>query len=211
MAVDFLSFVHTEARSLISNMKFSDLDGSLALYLDESVKILDICNSVSWEIEQLSQRRLLLNFVLHLLNFSDSGENLSLPAPEKLRKARDSLCGWDNCSSGFRKRNFLGNLEVLIRDLALGLDKAPCERISSVEKLVRRTVHAVRMVTVFIAGVLISSLHGLPEVVAIRVPAEFLWADSFNELESTISGELKRRFRWGKEERTFRGGGFRGK
>ncbi|KAI4357014.1 hypothetical protein L6164_000993 [Bauhinia variegata] len=194
-AVDFLSFVHSEARILISNLNLPDLDDSLACYLNDSVKILDLCNSISSEIERLRHRRLVLNLVIHLLTSSDSDKTGPFPAPEKLKKARDSLSDWGNCSPGFKNRGFLGNLEVLVRDLAAALDKAPPRgKISGVGRLVRRTILAVGYLTVFFAGVLVSEIYGKPELVAVRVPAEFLWADSFNKLKSTISGELKRRF-----------------
>lgn len=86
------------------------------------------------------------------------------------------------------------NAEVLVKDLALGLRNAPSGKISSVGRLVRRTVYAVGLVTVFVAGAVVSALSGSPEMVAVRVPAEFPWAESLNELETEVSGELKRRF-----------------
>uniref|UniRef100_A0A5B7BY23 Uncharacterized protein n=1 Tax=Davidia involucrata TaxID=16924 RepID=A0A5B7BY23_DAVIN len=196
LAVDFLSSTHAEAQALISKLRSSSgsLDDSLALYLDDSVKLLDICNSITSEIERLRRRRLLINFVLHLLDFSGNG--CEIPKPEKLRRARDSLSDWENNSRGSAKR--LGfqtrNPESLIRDLAVSLGNAPRGKVSSVGKLARRTIYAVGLATVFVAGVVVSALYGLPEIVTVRVPPEFLWADSFNGLESAISAKVKRRF-----------------
>lgn len=186
LAVDFLSTIHAEVRSLISNLKPSASDDSLACFLDDSVKLLDVCNSISSEIERLRQRRLLINFVIHLLDFSGEG-----PAPEKLKKARDSLADWANCPRGFTKRRFENDVKVLIHDLARGLGNAPRGKISSVERLVRRTVYTVGAMTVFFAGVVVFSLYGLPDLVAIQIPAEFAWADSFAELQTTISEKIK--------------------
>ncbi|GMY33444.1 UPF0496 protein 4-like [Fagus crenata] len=94
LAVDFISFAHTKARSLISNLKLlsdSDLDVSLAWYLeDHNVKLLDLCNSISSEIERLRHRRLFLNFLLQLLTPSETP-----PLPEKLRRAQDLLSDFD--------------------------------------------------------------------------------------------------------------------
>lgn len=178
-AVDFLSLAHSEARSLISNLEVTSLDDSLACYLDDSVKLLDICNSVSAEIERLRQRRLVLTFAIHLL-----GDG-------KVQRARESLTEWESRALGFGKRC---NAEVLVKDLALGLRNAPSGKISSVGRLMRRTVYAVGLVTVFVAGAVVSALSGSPEMVAVRVPGEFPWAESLNELETEVSGELKRRF-----------------
>jgi hypothetical protein len=191
LALDFLSFAHTEARTLLSNLHLSpDSDNSLAGYLDGALKLLDLCNSISSLIERLRLRRLSLNFVLHLLAPSDSG----FPAPEKLRRARDLLSDSEKPSLDLDKRGFRSNPEDLIRDLALGLGDAPRGKISSADKLLRRTIHALGVLTVFFAGILVSVLYGSPRIAAVQVPAEFSWADSFNALEGAVSTELTRRF-----------------
>lgn len=189
-AVDFLSSTQLEAQALITDLKLSGVDDSLSWYLDYSVKLLDVCNSITSEIERLRQRRLLMNFILHLLEFPEDG---ALPASEKLQRARSSLTDWDNCTGGVAKRVFQNNIENLIRDLAIGLGKAPNRKLSTAAKLVRRTIYAVGSVMVFVAGVVQAALYGSVEVVQIRVPAEYMWAEAFNDLESAICGELKRR------------------
>ncbi|CAK9140718.1 unnamed protein product [Ilex paraguariensis] len=192
-AVDVLSSIHAAALNLISNLKSSS-EESLVLYLDHSVKILDICNSISSEIERLRQRRLLISLVLHVLGFS--GNDLHIPAPEKLRKARDSLADWENDSSVIVRRSCfqIQKPEDLIRQLASTVEIAPRGKISSAKNLIDRTIYTVGVVTVFLAGVLVSATNGLPGIVNIRVDsAEFSWADSFNGLQSTASDELKRR------------------
>ncbi|GMY05894.1 UPF0496 protein 4-like, partial [Fagus crenata] len=69
----------------------SDLDVSLAWYLeDHNVKLLDLCNSISSEIERLHHRLFFLNFLLQLLTPSETP-----PLPEKLSRARDSLSDFD--------------------------------------------------------------------------------------------------------------------
>ncbi|KAM1500413.1 hypothetical protein PS1_023389 [Malus domestica] len=150
-AVDFVTLTHSEARNLISDLKVAPpLDDSLAWYLDHSVKLLDLCNSISAEIERLRQRRLHFTFVLHLLG-DQKGEEL--PSPENIRRSRKSLSDFNRgASSGFGKRS---NAEVLVRDLNLGptrLSNAPCGKISSVAKLVRRRVHSVGLVTVLFSS-----------------------------------------------------------
>lgn len=183
-AVDFLALAQSEARVLISNLKVAALDDSLAWYLDDSVKLLDLCNSVSADIERFRQRRLLLTFVLHLLGDGNQ-------SPEKLRRASKALSDFERCASDLGKRS---NADVLVRDMATGLRNVPRGKASRVGKLVRRTVHAVGLVTVFVAGVVVATIHGSPEMVRVGVPAEFSWAESLNELESEMSAELKRRF-----------------
>ncbi|KAL6187213.1 hypothetical protein ACLB2K_043328 [Fragaria x ananassa] len=182
-AVEFLTVAHAEARRLISSLEVTVLDDALACYLDDSVKLLDICNSVSAEIERLRQRRIVLALAVHLV-----GDG-------KVRRAREAL------TEGEARRAKANNAEVLVKDLALALrSPPPCGKISKVARVVRRTVYAVGLVTVFVAGALVSAMEGTPETVTVRAPEEFSWAESLNELATAVSGELKRRF--GKEERT---------
>ncbi|KAM1122456.1 hypothetical protein ACFX2I_004006 [Malus domestica] len=110
-AVDFVTLTHSKARNLISDLKVAPpLDDSLAWYLDHSVKLLDLCNSISVEIKRLRQRRLHFTFVLHLLGDRRGEELLS---PENIRRSRKSLSDFNRgASSGFGKRS---NAEVLAR------------------------------------------------------------------------------------------------
>ncbi|KAJ6909991.1 hypothetical protein NC652_020868 [Populus alba x Populus x berolinensis] len=180
-ALAFLSFTHNQAITLLSNPKLTD---SLNFYLDDSLKLLDICNSIASEIERLRHRRLLLKLALHLFNNNNNSEDA-----EKLRRARASLTDWDNNLKGPRYESSK-NLEHLVIDLAFMLKEVPRGKISSDERIVRRTIHSVGLVTVFVAGVVVAALRGSTELgVAVRAPSEFLWADSFNILNSAISAE----------------------
>lgn len=195
LAVDFLSSTHDEAQTVISNLRSSCAthDDSLALYLNHSVKLLDVCNSISSEIERLRQRRLLINFVLHLFK-NPGGHGIQVPATDKLRRAGDSLSDWEKNLPSNRRGFQIQDPEALVRDLASAIGAAPRGKVSSAGQVIQRTIYAVGLVTVFVAGVSVSALYGRPDVSKVRVPAEFLWADEFNGLQSASFGELKRRF-----------------
>ncbi|KAK1303133.1 hypothetical protein QJS10_CPB11g02293 [Acorus calamus] len=68
-AVDVLSSVHVDAGTLVSDPSVAGSDASLNSYLDESVKLLDFCNSITAEIGR------------------------------KLHRARDSIDEWEKKSS----------------------------------------------------------------------------------------------------------------
>ncbi|KAF5750015.1 UPF0496 protein 4 [Tripterygium wilfordii] len=193
-AVDFLSFVHSEAKTLVSRLEVASFDESLALYLEDSAKVLDLCNFISSEIERIRHRRLSIGFAIHLLTTSESGRNL-----EKLRRARDLLSGSVN-GVGYpevKKRRFgIGSdgIKDLVKELALRLERPPRGKISSANRLVRRTIYAVGLVTVFVAGAVVAALHRSTELISVRAPSDFSWADSVNGLEAAISTELSRRF-----------------
>ncbi|KAF9674466.1 hypothetical protein SADUNF_Sadunf10G0130100 [Salix dunnii] len=176
-ALEFLSFAHEEAINLLSSL---NLDNSLVFYLDNSVKLLDLCNSISSEIERFRHRRLVLNFALHVLN--NGSED-----PEKLARAKVSLSDWVNsCKGPILDSN--NHLENIATDLATRLKEIPRGKISAGERLVRRTIYAVGLVAVFVAGVVVTALRGSSGlVVAVRAPPEFLWAESFNSLCASVS------------------------
>ncbi|KAG5240119.1 UPF0496 protein [Salix suchowensis] len=152
-ALAFLAFTHNQAVTLLST---------------PSSPLLDLCNSITSEIERLRHRQLLLKYALHLINNSEDAE--------KLRRARASLRDWDNNSKGSRSDR-TKNLEHSAMDLAFMLKEVPRGKISPDERIVRRTIYSVGLVTVLVAGL---------------APSEFLWADSFNTLNSAISAELTR-------------------
>lgn len=196
LAVDLLSDTHADANAVISAMtSASGSSGdSRSFYLDHSVKILDVCNSISYEIEKLRHRRLLMKFVTHLLKFPGDGD--APPAPEKLNRASECIADYErNCGDFAKRRGFeVREPDVLIRDLvnAILTISPPRGKISTVERAVLRIIYAVGLITVFVAGVALSSLHGLPELTKIRVPSEFSWSDSVNELQTAIFDSERR-------------------
>ncbi|XP_052204741.1 protein BPS1, chloroplastic-like [Diospyros lotus] len=173
-AVDFLASVHVEARDVLANLSSSD--DTIKLYLDGSVKVLDLCNFVSAEIERLRQRRLLINFALLLLDDEKR-------SPEKLRRAVNSLS--DEPKTGTRQKNVDPN--GLVRDLAdRFLSPLPSGRISNAEELARRTLYAVGVVTVFVFGAVVSALSGGGSAKIDVSATGFPWADSLSQLRSAI-------------------------
>ncbi|XP_074383121.1 UPF0496 protein 4-like isoform X2 [Apium graveolens] len=117
-------------------------------------------------------------------------DETEVPAREQLKKASDSIAEWSNSPRDVPKRRSFENRdpEALIHDLAAAISKIspPRGKSTSVAKAVLRTIYAVGLVTVFVARVAVSALRGGSEVVNVRVPSEFLWADSVNDLESLI-------------------------
>lgn len=193
-AVDFLSSTHDEAQILISDLKASCAVSDDS-YLNHSVKLLDLCNLISSEIERLRQRRLLINFVLHLLR-NPGGDGNEGPAADKIRRAGESLADLENNSHrNLNRKGFhIQDPEALVRDLAEAVGSFPHGKVSSAGKVIQRTIFAVGLVTLFVAGVAVSALYGLPATTRVQVPGEFVWANSFNDLQSSTFDEMKRQY-----------------
>ncbi|KAK1320880.1 hypothetical protein QJS10_CPA03g02562 [Acorus calamus] len=168
-AVDVLSAIHADAGVLFSDSSVSGTESTLASYLDESVKLLDFCNSVSAEIESLSRRRLLIRFAVHLLSSS------SAAGEEKLRRARDSISDWE-------KENYTPSAPV-------ELLPAPRDKISG-----HGAIYAVGAVSAIVSGALSAALNGGSSegCGGVSVSGEFPWAGALHRLESAMSGEKER-------------------
>ncbi|CAI9296542.1 unnamed protein product [Lactuca saligna] len=183
-AVSFLSIVHFEAQDQISNLR-SESDYYQALYMDYSLKVLDLCNLISSAIQQLTERRLLMNLGLRMIN--SSGQ---IPSPEKLKKAKDALFRSVSHTQEISKEKGQ-RAKTLIEELTFAINSLPLGKTSSAKDLIRRTLHGLGVLTLFVAGVLVSVLYGESDAVEVRVPAEFLWAELVNGVQTQIYELIK--------------------
>ncbi|KAF8722391.1 hypothetical protein HU200_022503 [Digitaria exilis] len=186
LAVDCLSELHTSIATLITELELpvSDWDEKwVDIYLNSSVKLLDICIALSSELARLDQGQLLMQYVLHVL---DSGNQV--PSQEQLKRADASLKEWmerasersprlDNCSAALHELS--GNLSLMkVKHSAKG-------------KVLMRALYGIEAVTVFICSVLVAVLSGNSKpLVEFDVPEKFGWSKAFNDLHKAISGEL---------------------
>ncbi|KAL5983023.1 hypothetical protein ACLOJK_017103 [Asimina triloba] len=191
-AVDLLSSTHAEAEALISDLTASGPKKSLPSFLDDSVKVMDVCNSITAEIERLRQGRLLIHFALHLLRPADPVR--VVPAPGSLSKARDSLAEYGKSTPLGKKSLTLESSAALIRDLARAIGAPQRGKIRTADNALRHVIYAAGAMTVFVAGAIVAILAGLPDVVVVLpVPSEFLWSEKFNAIQAAVSGQIRKR------------------
>jgi len=186
LAVDCLSELHTKIATLITELELpvSDWDEKwVDIYLNSSVKVLDICIALSSELARLDQGQLLVQYVLHVL---DSGNQV--PSQEQLKRAEASLKEWMERASERSPRldNCLTALQELSGNLCLMKVKH-----SAKGKVLMRALYGIEAVTVFICSVLVAVLSGSSKpLVEFVVPEKFGWSKAFNDLHKAISGEL---------------------
>ncbi|KAL8218491.1 hypothetical protein R6Q57_021864 [Mikania cordata] len=171
-AVSFLSMVHLEAQDQIWNLR-SESDYYQDLYMDYSQKVLDLCNLISSAVQQLVDRRLLFNLSLRLININSSGQ---IPSPEKLKKAKDTLIRSVHHTQQILKDK-AQRAKDLLKELTLDVNSLPIGKTSTAKDMIRRTLHGLGALTVILAGVLVLVLYGPSDLVEVRVPADFPWAD----------------------------------
>lgn len=189
-AVTFLSLIHDESVEQILNIRSdsSEFDCYHALYMDYSQKVLDLCNLVSSGAQKLTERRLLLNLSLRLLNFDkNSGQ---IPSPEKLKKAKDVLTRSVHHNQQISNEK-AQRAKDLLKELTLIINKLPIGKITNVTDLIRRNLHALGVLTLFVTNVLVTVLYGDSDLVENRVPNEFRWADSVELVRKRVFDVIK--------------------
>ncbi|RWW25876.1 hypothetical protein GW17_00009767 [Ensete ventricosum] len=204
LAIEFLSHTHDSIKTLMNELRLpvSDWDEKwINIYLDSSVKLLDICIALSSELSRLDRGQLLLKYVLHLVDISTA-----CPSSEELAKAHLYLHEWiEHINSRSPK---LENCPAIVVSLqgTLGFPKVK----SSKGKALMRALYGFRVMTVFIFGIFsTATLSGCSkppsiDVRAVRASDGFLWFEAFCDLQAVVNGEFKRQFGSGKVAAVFK-------
>lgn len=179
-----LSEIHVDTKELITALEFpvSDWDEKwIDVYLDNSVRMLDICTAFSSEITRINQSNLFLNCALHYL---DSGDEKQFP------QACSSLKEWGPHMRSQNPR--LGRCFDILNSLTESLN-LPKIKNSEKGKVLMRAMYGVRMVTIFICRVFAVSFSGCFENLKEMEVCEssFFWADSYTHLQNLIIKEMK--------------------
>jgi len=190
LAMDSLCETHNDIKMLITSLELPVTDWDqkwVDVYLDISVRLLDICIAFSSEITRLNQGHLLLQCVLH---------NLESGTPERYMKARTSLDNWRQhiCLRNPRVQNCRSILDSLVESLDL-----PKVKNSAKGKVLMRAMYGVKAETIFVCSVFASAFSSSStNLVDLTVPDTFLWAQAFSDLQTRVNGEIRDTFSSGK-------------
>ncbi len=150
------------------------------MYLDNSVKLLDICIAFSSELSRLNQGQLLLQCALHNLNSTPS---------RQLVRASASLHSWRQhiSSKNPRLENCFGILDNLTETLNL-----PKIKNSAKGKVLMRAMYGVKVETVFVCSIFAAAFSGsAKKMIDLPVPETCLWAEAFNDVQTFLNGEIR--------------------
>ncbi|CAI9101989.1 OLC1v1000170C1 [Oldenlandia corymbosa var. corymbosa] len=189
-AMESLSAIHTDIKELITGLELpvGDWDEKwVDVYLDNSVKLLDLCIAFSSEISRVNQGHLYLKCVVHHSECASSN---------KFVRACSSLDGWKQhiSSKNPRMQSCFTILENLIATLDL-----PKIKNSSKGKVLMRAMYGVKVATVFVCKVFAAAFSGSAEkFLDLHVPETLLWAEAFNDLQAFVNGEIRSKYFSGK-------------
>ncbi|KAL8499925.1 hypothetical protein ACS0TY_019798 [Phlomoides rotata] len=189
VAMETLCEIHTDIKTLITALELpvSDWDEKwVDVYLDDSVKLLDICIAFTSEISQLKQGHLFLQCILHNLG----------GASKQPARACSSLDGWKQhvASKNPRFNNCFSAMDELAQKLDL-----PKIKNSAKGKVLMRAMYGVKMVTLLVCSIFAAAFSGSDEKLMDLQPTEaFLWADAFADICSFVNTEIRSLYSSGK-------------
>ncbi|XP_057533608.1 protein BPS1, chloroplastic-like [Amaranthus tricolor] len=180
LAVQLLSETHNDIKSLITELGLPVVDWDdkwIDVYLDNSVKLLDICIALSSELSRLSQGQLLLHCVLR--NLEQSGSS----------KAKSSIDSWRQHIGSKNPR--IDNCFAIIDKLTESLE-LPKVKNSAKGKTLMRAMYGVRVQTLFVCSAFMSAFTGSDKkLIDLHVTGTHLWGEAFNDLQRCVFGEIR--------------------
>ncbi|XP_071722884.1 protein BPS1, chloroplastic-like [Rutidosis leptorrhynchoides] len=188
LAMESLCDSHNDIKTLITDLELpvSDWDEKwIDFYLDNSVKLLDVCVAFSSELSRLNQGKLLLQCLLH--NLESNGH---------FTKAHSSLASWRHHigQKNPRVENCFPILESLVETLDL-----PKVKNSAKGKVLMRAMYGVKVATIFVFRVSAVAFTGSGKKLSdLSVPETLPWAHAFSVLQSTVYEEMKNKFSSGR-------------
>ncbi|XP_060204711.1 protein BPS1, chloroplastic-like [Lycium barbarum] len=181
-AISTLCAIHTDVKTLITELELPVCDWDdkwIDVYLDNSVKLLDICIAFSSDISRLNQGHLYIQCGLHNLDGTSN----------QFMKARSSLDGWKQHinSKNPRLENCFAILDSLTESLNL-----PKIKNSAKGKVLMRAMYGVRVVTVFIFSMFAVTFSGSKkELKDLEVNETCLWTEAFVDVRDFIREEIR--------------------
>lgn len=182
-AMECLCEIHKDIKILITDLELPLCDWDdkwIDVYLDNSVKLLDICIALTSELSRLNQGHLLLQCVLHNLRKYNT-------APPK--QPERSVNSWREHIGS--KNPKLENCLVILDRLAESIN-LPKVKNSAKGKVLMRAMYGVRVVTVFICSVFAAAFFGSAnKSMDLRVADTYLWSEAFTDLQSCVNEEIR--------------------
>ncbi|KAE8733305.1 Protein BPS1 [Hibiscus syriacus] len=190
LAMESLSEIHCDIKNLITelDLPLNDWDEKwMDVYLDISVKLLDISNAFTSELARLNQGHLMLQYVLHKLESN---------SPDLFTRASTLLDSWKQhiSSKNPRFETCWPILDNLVESLNL-----PKINNSSKGKVLMQAMYGAKVATTYICSVFTAAFSGSAKfLLDLSIPNTLPWAQVFSDVQTVVNVEIRNIFSCGK-------------
>ncbi|XP_061356149.1 protein BPS1, chloroplastic-like [Gastrolobium bilobum] len=190
LAMQTLCESHNDIKTLITDLELPVQDWDekwIDVYLDISVKLLDICIAFSSELSRMNQGYLLLKCALH---------NLDSASSKQFVRACSSLDGWRKHIGS--KNHRIEKCGSILDNLVGSLD-LPKVKKSAKGKVLMQAMYGVKVQTVFVCSVFAAAFSGSTKnLLDLDVADIYSWAPAFKNLQDLVNEEIRVRFSSGR-------------
>ncbi|XWS35819.1 hypothetical protein CRYUN_Cryun20dG0028900 [Craigia yunnanensis] len=190
LAMESLSEIHRDIKNLITELELPVTGWDekwIDVYLDISVKLLDISIAFTSELTRINQGHLLLQCFLHKLESN---------SPERFLQACSSLDSWRQHigSRNPRVETCRPILDNLVESLNL-----PKVKNSAKGKVLMRAMYGAKVATIYICSVFAAAFSGSAKnLLDLTIPDTLPWAQVFSDVQTTVNAEIRNIFSCGK-------------
>ncbi|XP_058754642.1 protein BPS1, chloroplastic-like [Vicia villosa] len=189
-AMQALCESHNDIKTLMTDLELPVTDWNekwVDVYLDISVKLLDVCNAFSSELSRLNKGQLLLQCTLHHLGSS---------SPDQLFRACSSLDSWRQHFSSKNPR--IEKCGSILDDLVESSDM-PKVKKSAKGTVLMQAIYGVKALTVFVCSVFATAFSGSTKnLMDMNVADHYSWAPAFKVLQNLINENIRVKFSSGR-------------
>ncbi|OMO64420.1 Protein BYPASS-related protein [Corchorus capsularis] len=186
LAMESLSEIHCDIKNLITELELPVTDWDekwIDVYLDISVKLLDISIAFTSELTRLNQGHLLLQCVLHKLESNH---------PDQCIRACSSLDSWKKHIGSKNPR--VETCRPILDNLVESLDLHKVKN-SAKGKVLMRAMYGAKVATVYICSVFAAAFSGSSKnLLDLTVPDTLPWALVFSNVQTTVNAEVRNIF-----------------
>lgn len=183
LAMESISETYNDIKALITKLELPVCDWDekwIDVYLDVSVKLLDICIAFNSELSRLSQGNLFVKCGLH---------NLESTPSKPFARTCSSFDGWRKHINTKNPR--LDKCWTILDSLVESLD-LPKVKNSAKGKVLMRAMYGVKVEIVFVYSVLASGFSGSAEkLFDLNVAETYLWAQAFMDMQTSVNREIR--------------------
>lgn len=193
-AMEVVLSTHASVEAFVPDLQQALADGDfkwLDEYLDDSVKLLDICRALRDAITEIRNYHIHVELALHTLEKGSFGDAQLRRAKNALMKCMESLKRKDDEVNHLgQRRSKLENCSSMLRRMG---EKLNMEDASKGNFFM--VIYAAQVSTIFICGVLTSALSFKPRrpLSMISIGGQSAWSFSLTSLQQRVKEQIERK------------------